>query len=189
MDDLDEVRAALGYDRLNILGASYGTRATQVYMRRHPERLRTAILYGVVAMDDKLPLHIPPGAERALKGVLAECAQEKACHAAFPKLEEESNAVWWTLGKGPVRARVLNPKTGEPTDVSLSRDLAAEGVRYMLYSSSAAGEVPGVLHQAALGDYTPIAERALSGRLQIVASGSMGISPLVTCAEDVPWID
>ena len=53
MDDLDEVRAALGYDRLNILGASYGTRATQVYMRRHPERLRTAILYGVVAMDDK----------------------------------------------------------------------------------------------------------------------------------------
>jgi pimeloyl-ACP methyl ester carboxylesterase len=189
MDDIDEVRAALGYDRLNILGGSYGTRATQVYMRRHPERVRTAILYGVVPMDDKIPLNIPPGAERALKGVLAECAQEAACHAAFPKLEEESNAVWSTLRKGPVRARVLNPKTGEPTDVSLSRDLAAEGVRYMLYSSSAAGEVPAVLHQAALGDYTPIAERALSGRLQIVASGSSGMYLSVTCAEDVPWID
>jgi hypothetical protein len=84
---------------------------------------------------------------------------------------------------------VLNPNTGEPTDVVLSRNLAAEGVRYMLYSSAASGEVPAVLHQAALGDFTPIAESAISGRFQIVASGSNGMYLSITCAEDVPWID
>ncbi|HEX4440087.1 MAG TPA: alpha/beta fold hydrolase [Thermoanaerobaculia bacterium] len=189
MDDIDDVRAALGYDRLNILGGSYGTRAAQVYMRRHPEHVRTVILEGVVPMDDKLPLHIPPGAERALRGVLGECAQDAACHAAFPRLEEESRAVWATLARGPVTARVLNPNTGEPVDVSLSRDLGAEGVRYMLYSSSASGEVPAVLHQAFLGDYTAMAERAITGRVQIVASGSIGMYLSATCAEDVPWID
>ena len=37
MDDLDEVRDALGYDRINIYGGSYGTRAALVYLRRHEE--------------------------------------------------------------------------------------------------------------------------------------------------------
>ena len=35
MDDLDDVRAWLGYDRVNLYGGSYGTRAALVYVRRH----------------------------------------------------------------------------------------------------------------------------------------------------------
>src|SRR5690349_4277384 len=37
VDDLDDVRAALGAERINLVGGSYGTRAAQEYMRRHPE--------------------------------------------------------------------------------------------------------------------------------------------------------
>jgi len=44
MDDLDDVRAWLGYDRINLFGWSYGTRAVLVYMRQHPEHVRSAIL-------------------------------------------------------------------------------------------------------------------------------------------------
>jgi len=40
MDDLDDVRAALGYKQINIIGASYGTRAAQVYLKRHESRVR-----------------------------------------------------------------------------------------------------------------------------------------------------
>ncbi|HEX7181665.1 MAG TPA: alpha/beta fold hydrolase [Thermoanaerobaculia bacterium] len=36
IDDIDEVRAALGYDRINLLGGSYGSRAALIYLRRHP---------------------------------------------------------------------------------------------------------------------------------------------------------
>ena len=36
VDDVDEVRAALGYPQVNITGASYGTRSVLVYLRRHP---------------------------------------------------------------------------------------------------------------------------------------------------------
>src|SRR5690606_13512205 len=42
--DLDEVRAALGYERVNVYGVSYGTRVAQHYMRRYPQRVRAAIL-------------------------------------------------------------------------------------------------------------------------------------------------
>ena len=37
MDDLDDVRAWLGYDKINLFGTSYGTRAVLVYMRQHPD--------------------------------------------------------------------------------------------------------------------------------------------------------
>ena len=37
MDDLDDVRAFLGYDRINLYGGSYGTRAALVYLRQHGE--------------------------------------------------------------------------------------------------------------------------------------------------------
>src|SRR5437762_4214981 len=66
MDDLDDVRAWLGYDRINLFGASYGTQAALVYMRRHPENVRSAILLAVAPPDLKMPLHHSESAARAM---------------------------------------------------------------------------------------------------------------------------
>ena len=60
MDDLDDVRAWLGYDRINLFGLSYGTRAVLVYMRQHPDRVRSAILMGVAPTYLKMPLYHAP---------------------------------------------------------------------------------------------------------------------------------
>jgi pimeloyl-ACP methyl ester carboxylesterase len=46
--DLDEVRAALEYERVDLYGLSYGTRAALTYLRMFPERVRAVILDGVV---------------------------------------------------------------------------------------------------------------------------------------------
>ena len=51
MDDLDAVRQALGYDKVDIYGGSYGATTVQVYLRRHPENVRTAVLDGVTLLD------------------------------------------------------------------------------------------------------------------------------------------
>lgn len=50
-DDLDEIRAALGYERVNILAISYGTALAQVWIRRHGDRIRSAVFDGVVPLD------------------------------------------------------------------------------------------------------------------------------------------
>lgn len=55
MDDLDDVRAWLGYDRINLFGLSYGSRAALVYLRQHPERVRSVVLMGVAPIDLKMP--------------------------------------------------------------------------------------------------------------------------------------
>jgi len=43
MADLDAVRAALGAPRINLVGASYGTRAALEYMRLFPHAVRRAV--------------------------------------------------------------------------------------------------------------------------------------------------
>ncbi|HMH89022.1 MAG TPA: alpha/beta fold hydrolase, partial [Steroidobacteraceae bacterium] len=45
--DLDEMRAALGYEQIDLYGASYGTRVAELYMRRYPARVHAVILDGV----------------------------------------------------------------------------------------------------------------------------------------------
>src|SRR5215207_529415 len=72
--DLDEVRSALGAERINLSGGSYGTRAAQEYMRRYPSRVRTASLFGVVAPSEAMPQHFARDAQNALDAVIRECA-------------------------------------------------------------------------------------------------------------------
>jgi pimeloyl-ACP methyl ester carboxylesterase len=187
MDDLDDVRAALGYKKINLFGGSYGTRAAQEYIKRHGKNVRAAILHGVSPTSQWMPRDFPQHTERALNGVLAECAADDACRAAFPNLRAEVKTVLEKLLRGAVEVEI-KPDGEKTTRVKLSRDLAAEAVRYMLYQSGSANRIPLFLHLAAQGNYTPLAESALFYRQQIVATGSTGMYLSVTCAEDLPWI-
>src|SRR5262245_31901789 len=47
VDDFDDVRAALGYDKIDLVAASYGTIAALVYLRQHADHVRSAFLLGV----------------------------------------------------------------------------------------------------------------------------------------------
>lgn len=74
--DLDEVRNALGYKRINIAAASYGTLAAQVYIRKYPQHVRSAFLVGVVTPGFKLPLPFARAAQNALEHLFQDCAAD-----------------------------------------------------------------------------------------------------------------
>jgi pimeloyl-ACP methyl ester carboxylesterase len=186
MDDLDDVRAALGYKQINIIGGSYGTRATQVYLKLHPAAVRAIVLHGVSPTNQFMPRDFPQHTERALNGVIADCAADEACRAAFPDLGTEVKSVLEWLMRGPVEVELK--REGKSVRISLSRNVAAEAVRYMLYQAGAASRIPLFIHLAAQGNFGPLAEAAISYRQQIVATGSNGMYLSVTCAEDLPLI-
>jgi pimeloyl-ACP methyl ester carboxylesterase len=188
MDDIDDVRAALGYEKINLFGGSYGTRAALTYLKRHGKSVRTAILQGVSPTDHFLPGDFALQTERALHGVLGECYADEACNQAFPKLKDEVKAVLAQLINGPIEVEVEAPESKERVKVKLNRDLAAEAIRYMLYNPVAAGRVPLMIHLAAENNWAPLAQSALMYRIRIVGSGSTGMYLSVTCAEDLPWI-
>src|SRR5438132_3816375 len=73
VEDLDEVRAALGYAKVNLWGGSYGTRVALEYLRRHGERVRSVVLDGVAPATMKLPLSFVPDGDAALNRLLEAC--------------------------------------------------------------------------------------------------------------------
>jgi pimeloyl-ACP methyl ester carboxylesterase len=188
MDDLDDVRAALGYEQINLYGASYGTRAALVYLRRHPKHVRTVILHGVAPTNQFMPRNFPQDAERALQGVLSECEADEECRKAFPQAKTDAQRVLEQLLQSPAEAQVKFPQAKDPVTVKLNRNLAAEAVRYMLYSPGGARRVPLYLHAAAEGNYAPLAQAALFFRQNLVSTGSNGMYLSVTCAEDLPFV-
>jgi pimeloyl-ACP methyl ester carboxylesterase len=188
-DDLDDVRAALGYEALDLFGVSYGTRASLVYLRRHPDHVRSVILHGVAPVDQSMPLHFARDTQRALEGVLDECAAEAACRKAFPDGRRELARLIERLSRTRATVAILHPDTGAPATVHLSRDVAGETLRYLAYSTAGARWIPAFVHAGASGDFRPLAEMGLFFRRDIVDSGSIGVYLSVTCAEDLPWVD
>ena len=79
MDDLDAVRAALGYRQLDVIGGSYGATAAQVYLKLHPSSVRTLTLVGATALDVPFFGRWAVNAQRALDQVAAICHSQPGC--------------------------------------------------------------------------------------------------------------
>lgn len=47
VDDVEAARVALGYEKINLLSESYGTRVAQIYAALHPESLNRSAMIGV----------------------------------------------------------------------------------------------------------------------------------------------
>jgi pimeloyl-ACP methyl ester carboxylesterase len=189
MDDLDEVRAWLGYDKINLSGGSYGTRAAQVYLRRHPRSVRSVVLNGAVPMDETLPITHAAAGQRSLDLLTEWCEKDAACHGKFPEFRQEFQKVMDRLRREPAAVEVTHPRTGKPARVTVAWNVVADGVRWALYSPGSSAWLPLIIHQAATGDFAPLAQASVNSRLGAIDGITMGLFFSVTCAEDIPFID
>jgi len=188
MDDLDDVRAWLGYDRINLVGLSYGTRAALVYMRRHPDHVRSAVLMGVAPTNLKMPLHHASDAQRAMDLLFDDCAADLECHAAFPKVKEELVDLLDRLDREAARVRYTPPGSDRSIGLVIRREIFAEKLRVMLYEAGVARRLPLVIHRAFEGDFNPLLAVALGGAGGPPALAE-GMYLSVTCPEDTRLID
>lgn len=187
MDDLDEVRAYLGHDRINIYGGSYGTRAGLVYLRRHGEHVRSIVLDGLAPTDMRLPLYLARDAQRALDRLLADCAGNLACHARYPDLGNRVRALFARLEAEPVTQRVVHPRTGAAENLRIDAGLLANFVMGALYSPMTASMVPELLARAEADDFQGLLALASLGEAS-AENMSVGMQLSVLCAEDAPRI-
>lgn len=80
--DLDVMRQALGDDRLDYLGFSYGTRLGAVYAAQFPKKVGRMVFDGVDTLTespDEQGVVSAAGQQRALEDFLARCAEDIAC--------------------------------------------------------------------------------------------------------------
>lgn len=186
MDDIDDVRAHLGYERINVWGGSYGTRAALVYLRRHEESVRAVVLDGVAPPDMRLPLYAARDGQRALDRLLADCGRDAACAREFPALERAIATLWDRLESRP-NVSLTHPRTGLPIEVTVTRRLASGVVFSSLYLPEVSALLPRLLTDASEGRFQGLLALAYSRDVQKgMMSDGMRLS--VICAEDRPRV-
>ncbi len=152
MDDLDAVRAALGYRQLDVIGSSYGATAAQVYLKLHPSSVHSLMLAGATAIDVPFFGRYAVNAQRALDQLAQFCASEPACRTAFPGWERQFGEL--------VKAWNAHPEHGT------TGDELASVVHVMLLDGTKAVSIPLVVSSAAKDDYRPL-DGAGSGDLEV----------------------
>lgn len=188
MQDLDEVRRALGYPQINLYGASYGTRAALDYVRQFPDKVRTLILDGVAPPNWVLGPTTAADGQAALDAIINRCQTETACAEAFPNLSQEFQSLLSMIEESPVEVELDHPLTGKPTSFTLDRDTFANAVHLLSYTPETAVLIPLLIHSTyEEQDFRRFAAQAMTTFDTLDQSISNGMRFSVLCAEDVPY--
>jgi pimeloyl-ACP methyl ester carboxylesterase len=187
VEDIEVIRRALGYGKVNLSGGSYGTRWALEYMRRHPESVRGAILYGVAPTSELLVERVARDFQSDLESLIDACETEPACSAAYPDFRAQLKQVLATVKRKPVD--VVVRVDGEDIPVTMNYKQLVTAMRFTFYSVHQAAALPSQVAAAATGDYTPFADRLTALSIQLHNMIAEGLWASVKCAEELPFID
>ena len=164
--DLDAVRDALGYARINLMGVSYGTRLALVHAQMFGATTRAIVLDGAAPLEIKLGAFAGQDAARATEHLEADLGKPLTDLAL------------------PQTVTVPHPRTGDLETLTFTRAHVLAILRGALYSPLTSSLVPLAMERAAAGDFRALAGLALAGDGDI----SAGLYLSVACSEDHPLI-
>lgn len=151
--DIEALRLALGYDQIDLLGVSYGTRLALTVMRDFPGGIRSVIL------DSVYPPHIDALNEeplitfQAFETLAEGCQADPACRQAYPDLEDVLYELVEDLEYYPAEVELWDDYYGEYylTDY-YGLDLLYDLVDSM-YDSATIPYLPAFIYAMYDGDY------------------------------------
>jgi pimeloyl-ACP methyl ester carboxylesterase len=184
--DIEQVRRALGYGKINVWGGSYGTRLAQAYARAFPASVRSLVLDGVAAPDQVIPAGARDS-QAALDKLFDTCERDAACHKAYPALRTEFSALVGKVEAGGVKLSLPDPRTARPVNFTMSSARFLGTVHNILYAPADARRLPFLVHNAWQGNWAPfVARQNLMSDFGVDGSTALLLHLAVVCAEDVP---
>ena len=187
-DDLDDVRKALGYRAINLVGLSYGSKLALVYLRQHPASVRRVVLDGVLTTSYTTPLPAAEAGHRALRAVFADCASQPRCALAYPRLDVEFRTLVARLDSAPAPVSLTEDFGLGRERAVLTKRALLNGLWAHLYTARDAREIPRMIHRAARGDFTYTARQIAMFNVNRWPRFSAGAMLSILCTEDVPFI-
>jgi len=178
--DVHDLMEALGYDRYNLYGGSYGTRLALTIMRDYPDEVRSAVLDSVEPLqEDALELRAI-FVQRALERVFEQCAASGTCNERHPNLAETFFSLVEKLEEEPVPIRTRG------TTYQVGADEFIELILMGMYEPTGISGLPSLISQVADGQtsWMPSWVETVLSLSGIVWEG-MHFS--VMCAEEVPF--
>ena len=183
--DVDAIRGALGYERFNFYGVSYGTLLGFHLMRNHPDHLRSVILDGVVPPDINFIPQISTNTDRVFTEIIQTCENDPACRSEYPNLEERFFNLVNELNQAPEKLTIKDSKTGKQVTTLLDGDTLVDVLFQAFYLPDSYAIFPKLVANLEAGDYTFV--RGIWPLFAFDRSISEGMYFSVICAEDADF--
>jgi uncharacterized protein (DUF885 family)/pimeloyl-ACP methyl ester carboxylesterase len=179
--DVNDLRIALGYEKINLYGTSSGTRTILTIMRNHPEGIRSVILDSVYPPQVGLYSTVALSVDRVFSLLFETCAADPDCNQKYPDLE----ATFY---------QTVDELNANPASVQLSRGTVLvdggffmEAVYMNFYSTGAIPRLPAWIQAASQGDFTGL-KGTFEGRLTDTGTLiAIGFEWSLQCNEEVPF--
>lgn len=186
--DIEDIRIALGYGAIDLLGISYGTRLALTMMRDYPASLHAVVIDSVSPLQEDSYTQYPVSLDRALRLLFDTCAADRLCAMRFPDLHGDFSAAVAQLNDHPVSIRAYDSGTGKFSPITMTGDRLLSLVHDLLYSRRQIGRIPALLaqvHQGGNDLLTTLVEANDFGGLP----NSTGMGYSVRCNEYLPFAD
>ncbi|MCX5380349.1 alpha/beta fold hydrolase [Streptomyces sp. NBC_00091] len=184
--DLADLRTALGLQEWNVFGISYGTQLALVYMRLHPDGIRSVGIDGILPPSTGGSAVTWSAAKQGFDGLFKACAEQPDCDRRYPNLAATFERLVRELEAKPVTTTVTLPDSQKQVKVVLDGGAL---VNWMTAATHVAPLVPRALDELANGKPQRIAEQWAGGKYSPQAIGrlSHGLVYGVFCSEWTPY--
>lgn len=184
--DLNDLRRALGHERWNLFGVSYGTKLALTAMRVTPEGIRSVILDSVSPPNARIWINRAANFARTLELAFEQCAADDACRRAYPQLESDFYALLDALDRKPVELAMSDTSRFPAGRIVIDGGLAAGGAFWGFYNHRFIPIFPVFVRHA--GPDAPNVWRALADQLaRPIGQISRGLNLAVNCYEVAPF--
>jgi pimeloyl-ACP methyl ester carboxylesterase len=156
--DLDQVRKALGYNKINIYGGSYGVTMGLAYLQRYGAHVRTAVFYSGSLLNVPLWQLVPAHAQQAFDQLARRCVAAPACARSYHPAADLA-AIVKRLRTDPARV-TLTGRDGQPKTITITLTGFLNGmIDYYLSSPGTTVKLPADLHAFARGQWAKVVAR------------------------------
>lgn len=184
VQDLEDVRRALGAPPLDLVGVSYGTRVAQQYLGRYPDAVRSVVLDSTVPNSVVLGEDFARNLDDALQAQFARCVAEAACKQRFGNPYQTLLQLRDALRANPHPVSFRDPATWKTVQRMLDEDTLVGVVRMFAYSPITAALLPLSIDAAAHGDVGPLLGQAKLISVDMADLAGSGMAYSVVCSED-----
>ncbi len=173
-DDIDAVRAVLGYESMRVIGGSYGSHLAFSLARRHADTVDRVVVQSPEGPDHtfKRPGQIQEGLEL----LAARASENEQIRQHVPDLVGMLESVLARLEKQPVYVEVEVPKSDRKQRIGVSKFDVQRLVASALGRNSSARNIPRLVYEMHQGDFTGAANvlvRFRGERTGVHAMGSL----------------
>ena len=174
-DDVDDVRRALGAERVSLLGFSYGTRLALAFARRHPDRLDRLVLQGPEDPDLRYRSSLTAD---SLFAQFARLAAADSASAPFSQdLRRRLGALLALSSRTPFVVHVRSPR-GD----SLSIPVGKEGLQALIAERVGDPRLPALVATLERGDKRLLVQRVEAMYGGIAAGAGSLMARAVDCS-------